>query len=157
MLIPDHIVSLIAALALVGVLVLFVMNLVLARRIKKMLTSETHTIEDTLGVLVGDTEALKKDVMIIAETLEQEQKRIDRSLRGVGVVRFNAFAHEGNGGNASFATALVNEGSNGILITGLTGRGETRVYVRPLLEGKAPCELMPEEAEAVALAQKDIA
>lgn len=74
------------------------------------------------------------------------------SLQRLGLVRFSAF--EDTGSDQSFALALVDAGDNGVILTSLSGRSETRVYAKPLLAGRSPHKLSAEELAAVARARE---
>ncbi len=81
-------------------------------------------------------------------TLETEARR---SLRRIGLIRFNPF--EDTGGNQSFALALLDSDDDGVVVSSLHARGVTRVYAKALSRGRPEATLSDEEAEAVALAR----
>lgn len=84
----------------------------------------------------------------IAEVERQGQWHIQKT----GVVRFNPFAE--TGGDQSFALALLDGQDSGIVVLSLHGREATRVYVKPVKNGKSRYELSGEEKQAIAQAQK---
>jgi len=69
------------------------------------------------------------------------------AVQGVGLVRFDAFP--GSGGHFSFALALVDAEANGVVLTALSGREETRIYAKRLTQGRCDQALSPEESQAV--------
>jgi Protein of unknown function (DUF4446) len=73
-----------------------------------------------------------------------------RAVQGVALVRFNTF--EDTGGNQSFALALVDPTGDGVVLTSLHARNQTRLYGRAVRAGAAEGALSAEEAEAVGLA-----
>jgi len=73
------------------------------------------------------------------------------AIQHVGVVRFNAFADVG--GDTSFALALADAEGNGCTLYSLHGRGETRLYAKPLQGWASPYALADEEVEAIRRAQ----
>ncbi|MDH7570701.1 MAG: DUF4446 family protein [Armatimonadota bacterium] len=73
--------------------------------------------------------------------------RLQGCIQRVGIVRFDAF--EDVGGQFSFALALLDEQANGVVITALHGRRDTRVYVKALRAGRSEVTLSTEEVEAV--------
>jgi hypothetical protein len=79
------------------------------------------------------------------------QTSMRSALRHVGIVRFNPFAD--SGGDFSFAIALADDDGNGIVLYSLHGRGESRLYAKPLKGWTSPYALAGEEAEAIRLAQ----
>lgn len=68
-------------------------------------------------------------------------------LQHVGVVRFNAFADTGS--DLSFAIALLDRDLNGVVISSLYGRDESRVYAKPVASGQSTYFLTAEEKEAI--------
>lgn len=81
--------------------------------------------------------------------------RLSRALHWIGIVRFNPFSD--TGGDQSFSVALVDGEGNGVVITSLHGRRETRVYAKPLEGWGSTYSLTEEEQEAIAqaLRQRD--
>ncbi len=77
------------------------------------------------------------------------EEALSHNLR-LGVVRFNPF--EDTGGDQSFAIALVDKQGDGVVISSLHGRKETRIYAKPLKKRKSTYPLTEEEKEAMARA-----
>ncbi|MCE5259057.1 MAG: DUF4446 family protein [Chloroflexi bacterium] len=74
-----------------------------------------------------------------------------RCLNRVGLVRFNPY--DDTGGDLSFALALATNEGNGVLITSLHGRNNTRFYAKQLLNWNSAVSLSEEETDAVRRAQ----
>jgi hypothetical protein len=74
-----------------------------------------------------------------------------RSVRDVGIVRYDALNEMS--GNLSFSLALLNSLGDGVVLSSINGRAETRTYAKPIVAGKAGQELSPEEMQAVQSAQ----
>ena len=70
-----------------------------------------------------------------------------RSIQKVGVVRFNPFKE--TGGNQSFSIALLDSKDNGLVISSLFTRQGTRIYAKPVKNGKSTYQLSKEELEAI--------
>lgn len=85
------------------------------------------------------------------EQLEQELNSLKiefkRCISKVGVVRFNAFPDMGS--DLSFSVALLDDKNNGFVLTGLTGRQDSRTYAKPVLAGKSNYHLTEEEHQAL--------
>lgn len=73
-------------------------------------------------------------------------------LQKLGVVRFNPFPESGS--DLSFSVALLDSKDNGVVITSLYGRSESRTYAKPILAGHSSYVLTEEEKEALAKANK---
>jgi len=70
-----------------------------------------------------------------------------RALRDIAVVRYDALNEMS--GALSFSLALLNAMGDGVVLSSINGRAETRTYAKTVLAGKGGQELSPEEAQAV--------
>jgi len=70
-----------------------------------------------------------------------------RALRDVAIVRYDALNEMA--GQLSFSLALLNATGDGVVLSSINGRSETRTYAKPVVAGQGGQELSPEEAEAV--------
>lgn len=75
------------------------------------------------------------------------EARARHTLQGVSLVRFNNF--DDTGGNQSFALALADPEANGVVLSSLHARNQTRVYGKAVARGVAEGALSPEENEAL--------
>lgn len=75
---------------------------------------------------------------------------VKRALQRIGVVRFNPFSDVG--GDQSFSVAMLDARGDGIVISSLFGRKESRVYVKPIEKGSSKYALSAEEEQAIHLA-----
>ena len=84
----------------------------------------------------------------LSERLNKMQVASSFHFQKVGLVRFNPF--EDTGGDQSFALALLDEHGSGVVISSLHGRDVTRMYGKPVREGKAAgYDFSDEEKEAI--------
>ena len=84
------------------------------------------------------------------KSLEEEEKF---DLKKVGFIRFNPFSD--TGGNQSFCLALLDGHDNGIVISSLHSRDQTRVYAKAIIGGKTEGQqLSRDEKEAIQTAQE---
>jgi Protein of unknown function (DUF4446) len=74
-----------------------------------------------------------------------------RALRDIAIVRYDAL-HEMSG-QLSFSLALLNAVGDGVVLSSINGRAETRTYAKPVLNGKAVQALSPEEMRVVQAAR----
>ena len=72
------------------------------------------------------------------------------AIQRVGLVRYDAF--EDMGGQLSYSAALLNAGGDGLVITSINGRADTRCYAKPVSRGASEHNLSDEESEAIQLA-----
>ena len=108
-------------------------------------------MDDALrGVMEGHARALHRLEAAI-KGLVSTDARLANDLRGavqhVGLIRYDAF--EDVGGRLSFSCALLDDRSNGVVITSINGRQDTRVYAKPVREGQSEYNLSEEEEEAI--------
>ena len=76
--------------------------------------------------------------------------RSRRSLQHIGLVRFNPF--DDTGSDQSFAIALLDDDRDGIVISSLHGRSNTRVFAKPVTNAGSPHNLSDEEEQAIRIA-----
>jgi hypothetical protein len=74
------------------------------------------------------------------------------ALRHVGVVRYDAFGDMG--GRLSFSAALYDDHGDGLVISSINGRSETRTYAKALVGRQSDHTLSPEEKEAIEAAAR---
>lgn len=86
--------------------------------------------------------------------LKHLDARLKHGMRGLSVVRFNAFGE--SGGQQSFATALINEHGDGIILSNLQARGHMALYVKPVKKFVSEIELTPEERQALIEAKEKV-
>jgi hypothetical protein len=75
-----------------------------------------------------------------------------RALRDVAVVRYDALNEMS--GQFSFSLALLDAMGDGVVLSSINGRAETRTYAKPIVGGEGELELSPEEAQAVHTARR---
>jgi hypothetical protein len=106
--------------------------------------------ENVFDVLRDQHEALervRRDIRVIHGNTEILRDRIRASVSRVGVIRYDAF--DDMGGALSFSAALLNESGDGVVISAINGRAETRAYAKPILDGDSEHHLTPEERGAI--------
>jgi len=80
--------------------------------------------------------------------------RVDaaRALRHLAVVRYDAFGDMG--GHLSWSLAILDDEGDGIVLTAIHGRSDTRTYAKNVADWSSSTQLSPEETEAIALARR---
>ncbi len=92
--------------------------------------------------------ALSQRVAEQRSQLARAQVALESSLRKVSVVRFDAF--DDSGGQMSFSAALLDDNGDGLLLTSINGRGDSRTYGKAVVGGSSAVTLLPEETQALA-------
>jgi Protein of unknown function (DUF4446) len=108
-------------------------------------------MDDVLrGVLEGHARHIQKieqAVRALNATDHKQQAEIEGAVRHVGLVRYDAF--EDVGGRLSFSCAMLDDHANGVVVTSINGRQDTRVYAKPVHDRKSPYNVSVEEEEAI--------
>ena len=102
---------------------------------------------EQLGKAVGRLEAAVRQLALGQKQLGE---LAEESVRHVGVVRFDAF--EDMGGRLSFSAALLDGHGDGVVITSINGRQDTRTYAKRVRNGTSSRNLSDEERNAIRMA-----
>ncbi|MBI5078183.1 MAG: DUF4446 family protein [Candidatus Yonathbacteria bacterium] len=129
---------------------LIVWVFVLERRLKKLLVGKNAvSLEQTIVALGENIRALEKFQANTTDYLIDAEKRIKRSIQGVETIRFNAFRGNGEGGNQSFAIALLSENGDGTVISSLFARDRMSIFAKPVKNFTSEFEMTEEERDAI--------
>ena len=107
-----------------------------------------HVLID-MGTFMDELDAAHRK---IDARMEEMNRRVRRSIQGVETVRFNPFNDAG--GNQSFATALLNEEGDGVVISSLYSRDKVSVYSKPVQNHESEFPLTKEECDALGRAKR---
>lgn len=103
--------------------------------------------------LLKTIEGFDKDLKSLYQRLESIENEGLLHLKKVKVLRYNPY--NDTGGDQSFAVVLLNDNGDGLVITSLHARSGTRIFAKPVKNGKAEkYELSKEEQELVNSALK---
>ena len=126
----------------------------LENKLRKLLAGKSSTLDDSFSLLQNKIASLEKFRANTIDHLIILDKKSQHAISGVETIRFNPFKGAGEGGNQSFATAIVNEHGNGVIISSLYSRDHTSVFSKPVHNMKSPFEMTAEEKEALQKAQE---
>ncbi len=110
-----------------------------------------ETIVDVMGRTIGEFNDLRDEVRHLEKQLAITRRDLAMALRHVSVVRYDAFGDMG--GRFSFSAALLDDSGDGLVITSIHARSETRTYLKGLSGGGSDILLSPEEQQAVRIAR----
>lgn len=160
-LLADNLALVVGALALV-LLVLVVLVLVQSLRLGRATRAYREVVRDTDAgsggrslhdLLAGNASAVERASERMAE-MEAMHALIDertrRSLQHIGMVRYNPF--DDTGSDQSFAIALLDDRRDGVVLSSLHGRANTRIFAKPVADGASAHNLSDEEAQAIRIA-----
>jgi hypothetical protein len=144
---------------LIGIVIVSIVTLIalifvlckLSRVVRKIdnLTAgmEGKNIEEIIA-LYGSRAKKSNEVI---EEFERKIKKMERenamSIKKVYSKRYKAF--DDIGSDLSFSVTLLNDDNDGVLITSIYGRDESRVYLKPIRDGISSYRLSPEESEVL--------
>jgi len=114
-----------------------------------------ETVVDVMGRTIEEFHELRGEVAHLDSVLSATRRELTMALRHVSVVRYDAFGDMG--GRFSFSAALLDDAGDGLVLTSIHGRSETRTYLKGLTSGGSDIELSPEETQAVRIARGDVA
>ncbi len=112
--------------------------------------SEGKSLQQLLDAHLGRVVEVGTRLEELAKLHEVLELRSRGSLQHIGMVRFNPF--EDTGSDQSFAIALLDDRRDGIVLSSLHGRGQTRVFAKPVEAGESKHTLSDEEAQAIRIA-----
>jgi hypothetical protein len=107
-----------------------------ARDLEELLAQEikrVKNLEIAMGKIVKDHESTKGIAL--------------RSIHKTGVVRFNPF--NDMGGDQSFVAAFLDSENSGVILSNLYSREGSRIYAKPIINGKSQYALSDEEKAAI--------
>lgn len=147
--------GLVVAVAALVVATLAVLRLRAVQRSFEVLwgSSDPH---DVTSVLRGEHDritALDHRVSALSGRVDGIGDHVAAGLRHVSVVRYDAFGDMG--GRLSFSAAILDDSGDGLVISSIHARGESRTYAKGVIDGRSEITLSPEERQALAAARSD--
>jgi hypothetical protein len=109
-----------------------------------------ETVLDAVRRSGEDTAVMRTDLDAVRGEIRAARADLADALRHVAVVRYDAFGDMG--GRMSFTAALLDDSGDGLVITSINGRTESRCYAKGIKAGKGDATLSPEETHAITLA-----
>ena len=140
------------AISVIGLVLLWRQVVSLRGRLDRITRGEDgDSLQGVLETHLGRVVSVQADVIDLARRTGQLEIEGQRAFQRIGLVRFNPF--EDTGGNQSFALALLDAEDDGLVISSLHSRGNTRIYAKAVSAGRPEAALSDEEAEALELAR----
>ena len=151
----EDLTTILVLVALGSVVLLAVAVVFLAVRLRRVRREhaaggEDRSRRDAFGSTrehVEELRALRTDLGVVHENTEILRDLVRDSVSRVSVVRYDAF--EDMGGALSFSAALLDERGDGMVVSAINGRSETRTYAKPVQGGASDHHLSEEEAAAI--------
>jgi hypothetical protein len=95
----------------------------------------------------------RPDVARLRDEVKTLRLDLADALRHLAVVRYDAFGTIG--GHMSWSMALLDDNGNGVVLTSINGRNESRSYAKNVREFTSDAKLSPEEQEAIEFLRKE--
>ncbi len=123
----------------------------LARSFRLLMTGRGGAdLEATLMDYVARMDRVERVAREMQERSDSLEARQPYHLQHIGVVRFNPF--QDKGGDQSFTVAILDDHADGVVLSGLHSRADSRVYAKPVVRGQSNYTLTGEEKDAIARA-----
>lgn len=122
-----------------------------ARVAKLMQGKDAKSLEESFSWITEEIKRMNANELLTEKALNNLNTRLKKSLTGFKTVRFNPFPEQG--GNQSFAIAVVNEEGDGFILSSLYSREKTSLFAKPIKSGKSEIALTEEESRALAEAK----
>ena len=150
----NNIIPILAGLGVIAVILLaLLINLYMKvsymkKRYRKMMTgADGANLESMLMGYLNEIQAVSEENAAIKRENERLDGLLQLAITRVGVVRFRAF--DDMGSDLSYAVALLDSYNDGVILTSIFGREDSRSYVKPVEKGQSTYQLMPEEQQAL--------
>ena len=135
-------------------LILLILTVSLSIRLSGLTKRRNARLESgQVGDLVDSITGLSNAVQVVQDKLNATSKRqdeqsrtLDSCVKRVGLVKFNAF--EDVGGEQSFAVALLDSNDNGVILSSMYGRQDSRTYIKGVTNGAGERALSEDEQRA---------
>lgn len=113
---------------------------------------------DVTGVLAAQAKALgveRARITALESSVALVRGGLEQGLQHVAVVRYDAFGDMG--GRMSFSAAIVDDRGDGMVLSSIHARSESRTYAKGIVGGKSDVTLSPEERHALDAARSGTA
>ena len=117
------------------------------RRLAKLEDGRVGDIIDCLTEQFDTLSSIQNLIEALQANQSEQGKKLEKCFQKAGVVRFNAF--EDVGGEQSFSLALLDSDDNGLVVSSLYGRQDSRLYVKKIANGESDRAVSEEERKAI--------
>ncbi len=120
----------------------------LRRRLRRVLPQgESSGIDEILDQQLKRIDSLTERIDALNKLHHELESLSQRTIQKVAVIRYNPFAD--TGGDQSFAIALLDSLGNGVVLSSLHSRTDTRVFAKAVQSGRSKYQLSDEEQDAI--------
>ena len=105
------------------------------------------SLERKLSVEITEIREAAKGLQDMITEQTQIRNIQGNTLQKIGFKKYNAFDNIGN--DLSFALTLLDGNNNGVCISSIYGRNDSRIFSKPIVKGKSLVNLSQEELESL--------
>lgn len=135
-------------IAIIVILILWVVRLEV--KIKNIPSIKlNHDLNNKINIIQQTLVEVDKFKNKTADHFDVIDNELKKTIKGIETIRFNPFKGGGIGGNQSFATALIDDNGNGIVLSSLYSRERVSVFAKPIKNWVCEYEMSGEEKEAL--------
>lgn len=138
--------------AVLIVLILILLALLLSTKSKLAVLQKKYdfftqgkdvNIDTVLTETLSDLALTKKELAELSDKHDKLRQQVRGCLQTVKLERYDAF--DAMGGEMSYSILLADENNDGVILTSIYGRDESRCYAKDLKNGKSKYVLADEE------------
>lgn len=96
---------------------------------------------------VAELQELRGSLDLMHSTQKDILSMQNQCFRKIGFVKYNAFDNIGN--NLSFAFTILDGKNDGFCLSSVYGRNESRIFAKPIIDGKCLYSMSEEEKKAL--------
>ncbi|MBX6352016.1 MAG: DUF4446 family protein [Thermoflavifilum sp.] len=115
------------------------------RRWKQL--QRTADLDEVFASTVEEVSKLRAELASVRAELGHVRAALEHKISTARVLRYNAFADTGS--DLSFSVALLDDRLNGVVLSSIYGREESRMYAKPVEGGKSRYVLTDEERAVI--------
>jgi hypothetical protein len=144
------VVALVVAVVALGAWVVWLQRseALLRRRLRRVLPEgESSGIDEILDRQLKRIDSLTERIDALNKLHHELESLSQRTIQKVAVIRYNPFSD--TGGDQSFAIALLDSLGNGVVLSSLHSRTDTRVFAKAVQSGRSKYQLSDEEQDAI--------
>lgn len=108
-------------------------------------------------LLQAQIQGVDRNARRIEETLTYVRRlrtQAMNAIQGIGFKRYDAF--DDIRGQQSFSLCLLDAHLNGVMMTSIAGRSDSRAYAKPIRDGKCEMVISEEETQVLELAKQSL-
>lgn len=107
----------------------------------------TADLEEVYARTLEEVGRLHSELKGLEEKMVRVREEVKMKISTARIQRYNAFSETGS--DLSFSIALLDDNSNGVVLSSIYGRDESRTYAKPVHDGRSEYALTEEELHVI--------